>query len=182
MSRRTTQVKKVSRRKPAAESSVKVEVSGATGALAGRIREAAVATFGGEGRRNGRLEVAIVDDAEMRKLHRQWMGLGSTTDVLSFDLSDGGDDGVVDAQLVVCKPVAVRSAAEIGGDWRLELLLYVVHGCLHLCGYDDVSASKAARMHRREDEILLELGHGAVFSQGEKVRRTRTVSGRKRKR
>jgi probable rRNA maturation factor len=180
MNRRTTQVKKVSRRNPAADSAVKVQVSGVSGALAGRIRRAALATLVGEGRMGGRLEVAIVDDAEMRKLHRRWMGLGSTTDVLTFDLSDGGDDGVVDAQLVVCKPMAVRRAAETGGDWRLELLLYVVHGCLHLCGYDDVSASKAARMHRREDEILLELGHGAVFSQGERVRSSRTASARKR--
>lgn len=182
MSRRTTQVKKVSRRKSGSDSAVEVQVSGARGALAGRMREAARATLSGEGRVRGRLEVAIVEDAEMRKLHRRWMGLGSTTDVLSFDLSDGGDDGVVDAQLVVCKPVAVRSAAEVGGDWRMELLLYVVHGCLHLCGYDDVTASKAARMHRREDEILQGLGYGAVFSEGEKVRGSRTTSARKRTR
>jgi probable rRNA maturation factor len=182
MSRRPTQIKKVSRRKPAADSAVKVHVSGVSGALAGRIRRAALATFVGEDRRGGRLEVAIVDDSEMRKLHRRWMGLGSTTDVLTFDLSDGGDDGLVDAQLVVCKPVAVRRSAETGGDWRLELLLYVVHGCLHLCGYDDVTSSKAARMHRREDEILLELGLGAVYSQGEKMRSSRTTSARKRTR
>lgn len=180
MSRRTTQVKKESRRKPAADCAVQVQVSGVTGVLAVRIREAAVATFRGEDCMGGRLEVAIVDDAEMRKLHRRWMGLGSTTDVLSFDLSDGGDDRVVDGQLVVCRPVAERSASKTGGDWRLELLLYVVHGCLHLCGYDDVTSSKAARMHRREDEILQQLGHGAVFSQGEKVRSSRTASARKR--
>jgi len=182
MNRRTTQVKKVSRRNAAADSAVMVQVSGARGGLAGRIRRAALATFGGEGRRGGRVEVAIVDDAEMRKLHRRWMGLGSTTDVLTFDLSNEGDDGAVDAQLVVCKPVAVRRAAETGGDWRLELLLYVVHGCLHLCGYDDVTLSKAARMHRREDEILLELGLGAVYSQGERMRSSRTASARKRTR
>jgi hypothetical protein len=46
---------------------------------------------------------------------------------------------------------------------RNELLLYAIHSLLHVQGYDDVKAQDAAEMHRREDEILLRLGVGAVY-------------------
>ena len=72
----------------------------------------------------------------------------------------------IDGQVIVCRSVARRKARARGADWQKELLLYVVHGCLHLCGYDDERSEDAERMHRREDEILTALGLGAVFSGG----------------
>lgn len=160
MMRRTSD-RKPPRRKRAA---VVIQTSGASPALAAKIRKTARAAFQFEGRTSGNLEVAVVEDAGMRRLHRLWMGLGNTTDVLTFDLSDEPRSRDVDAQLVVCKSVAKRCAAKSRSPWQSELLLYVVHGCLHLCGYDDVTAAKAARMHRREDAILRRLGYGAVYS------------------
>ena len=128
------------------------------------LREAARHTLRSQGFRSGQLEIAVVGDTEMRRLHARWLGDDSTTDVLTFDLRERPKAGSVDGQLLLCKSVARRRARARGTDWRDELLLYVVHGCLHLCGHDDHSETDAARMHALEDKILTELGWGAVFS------------------
>jgi probable rRNA maturation factor len=138
-------------------------ISGAAAALKPAIRRAARRTMLSQGYGQGRLEIALVDGTEMRRQHRQWMGLASMTDVLSFDLRDRPRRGRVDGQLIVCETVARRRAGRDDTDWRAEVLLYVVHGCLHLCGHDDHRAADAARMHRQEDELLSLLGWGPVF-------------------
>ncbi len=99
----------------------------------------------------------------MRDVHAQWLADSSVTDVLTFDLSEGPAEPVVDGQVVVCAPVARRRARKLGIDWRHELLLYVVHGCLHLCGFDDRRRADAKRMHLREDQILGRIGVGPVY-------------------
>ena len=66
-------------------------------------------------------------------------------------------------ELVVSAEMAAATAAEIGVDPRDELALYVVHGLLHLCGYDDLSEAGAAAMRRREDELLKACGRSNPF-------------------
>jgi len=110
----------------------------------------------------------------MRREHARWLGESGGTDVLAFDLRERKRADLVEGQLIVCQCVARRRARSRGGNWLAELLLYVVHGCLHLCGYDDVRPRDAAEMHRREDEILTQMGAGPVYS-----RRVRS-SGRPR--
>jgi probable rRNA maturation factor len=141
-----------------------VVVSGSPSGLRERIRRAAVEAVHSQGYCHGRLEIAIVDAAEMRRQHKQWMGRATLTDVLSFDLRDRPEGGFVDGQLIVCEAVARREAGRQDTDWRGELLLYVVHGCLHLCGHDDHRAADAAKMHEQEDRLLSLLGWGPVFA------------------
>ncbi len=117
-----------------------------------------------EGYPRGQLHIEIVGDAEMRRHHQRWMNDPTTTDVLTFDLRDSPTARSVDGQLIVCRSVARRAARQRLTDWRTELALYVVHGCLHLCGYTDTDEASAAAMHRREDELLGEFGIGPVFA------------------
>lgn len=124
-----------------------------------------------------RIDIAVIDAAEMKRQHRQWMGDGSLTDVLTFDLRDRRG-GPIEGQILVCRDVAKKRAGS-RGDWRRELALYVVHGCLHLCGYDDHDPRGFARMHAREDEILESLELGRVFSEGAR-RRSKKPRGNKR--
>jgi probable rRNA maturation factor len=134
--------------------------------------------------RAGRLDIAVVDEREMKRLHGKWMGKATATDVLTFDLKRRYDDTPkrrnVEGQIVVCEDLARRRAREERGNWRDEVLLYVVHGCLHLCGYDDRTAGDAARMHRREDYILTKLGRGEVYykTKSEPLRRRSTSMNR----
>jgi probable rRNA maturation factor len=73
--------------------------------------------------------------------------------VRSFDLTGPGDAGLV-AQIIVCADVAVRESRRGGHSAQRELLLYAVHGLLHLTGYDDTTPPKAARMRARQEELL----------------------------
>lgn len=169
-------------RKPRSETTgrgLTITVLGCPDGLPAELRRAARRTLRAEGYRCGELEIAVVGDAEMRRQHARWLGDDATTDVLSFDLRAKPRAGRVDGQLLVCKSVARRRARSRKTDWRGELLLYVVHGCLHLSGYDDGGAASAARMHHREDEILTALGWGPVFSGRRRKRRNAETSERR---
>jgi probable rRNA maturation factor len=127
--------------------------------LAGQLaRIAGLAGVGG-----GQLSLAVVGDDEMAQLHQQYKDNAGTTDVLTFDLRDDATDPV-EGDIVICLDEASRQASRRGHDARLELLLCAVHGLLHLVGYDDHAAADAARMHRREDELLTAAGFGPVFA------------------
>lgn len=108
------------------------------------------------------LSIALVDDATMSELHGRYMNLPEPTDVLTFDLSDEDSEGL-DGEIVVCVDVAAREAAGRGHSLADEVLLYAVHGCLHLLGFDDLTEEDSARMHAREDALLTELGIGPVY-------------------
>jgi len=139
--------------------------TGGAASLCRLLEDAARGAFEAERARVARLEIAVVDAAEMKRQHKQWMGDGSVTDVLTFDLRER-PRGAIEGQILACVDVAKKRAGP-RGDWRAELALYVVHGCLHLCGYDDHAPRDFAKMHAREDEILAALGLGPVFSEGD---------------
>jgi probable rRNA maturation factor len=115
----------------------------------------------------GRIELTLVDDDTMAQLHGEHCGDPSTTDVLTFDLGDGGPgrDAAtpVEGDILICRDEARRQAAARGHDAREELLLYAVHGLLHLLGEDDRDPAAFTQMHRREDQLLTELGVGPRF-------------------
>lgn len=97
------------------------------------------------------------------------MGLNAPTDVLAFDLGCARRQGWLDGEIVLCADIARREAARRGGALaaaRAELALYLVHGLLHLAGYDDHTPRGFQRMHQREDELLNKLGWGPVFRRG----------------
>jgi probable rRNA maturation factor len=106
-----------------------------------------------EGHRRASISIAVVDRAAIHAINRLHLGHDWPTDVISFPLS-GPSDPVLAGELVVSAETATATAAEIGAEPRDELALYVVHGLLHLCGYDDTSEPEAAAMRRREDELL----------------------------
>ena len=103
------------------------------------------------------VDVAVVSRGEMVRLNRRWLRGSGATDVISFDLSAPGPRGDV-VQVVVCGDVAASQARRRGIGVQRELMLYVVHGLLHLTGYDDHSAHDAARMRARQEELLESFG------------------------
>jgi probable rRNA maturation factor len=109
------------------------------------------------------LSVALVGDTRMANLHERFMNIPGPTDVLTFELGHDPRGRVTAGEVVVCVPYAVRQARRSGVAVRDEVLLYALHGMLHLCGFDDRTDRDFAAMHRREDDILKRLGVGAVF-------------------
>ena len=113
------------------------------------------------------LSLAVVDADTMSNLHARFLNVHGPTDVLTFELDRGPDGRVTEGEIVVCLDVAAAQAAARGHAVEHELLLYAVHGLLHLSGYDDLTDAGYAAMHAREDEILKTLGVGAVFTRAQ---------------
>lgn len=104
----------------------------------------------------GTLGVALVGDAEIREIHREFLKEDATTDVISFRL-DGDRPGVHDTtfgEVVVSADTALREARRRKLPPDRELALYAIHGTLHLVGFDDHSAVDRRRMRRMERRYL----------------------------
>ena len=133
------------------------------------------------------LSVVIVDDASIADMHVRFLNVEGTTDVITFDLSDsapplpageGRGEGAfklnppphrqtVDGELYLCLDEATRQAQRFGHTVDAELLLYAVHGLLHLLGYDDHDPENHRIMHDTEDQLLTAIGVGPVFARRE---------------
>jgi probable rRNA maturation factor len=110
------------------------------------------------------LSLALVGDRRMAELHGRFMHVARPTDVLTFPLETDSRGRTTAGEVVVCVPVAERRARAEGIPLERELLLYALHGMLHLAGFDDRTDRDFAAMHRTEDDILTRLGVGPVFS------------------
>jgi probable rRNA maturation factor len=106
-----------------------------------------------EGTRIAEADIAVVPAGQIAALNRRFLGHAGATDVLSFDMSQAGRGGI-SAQLVVCGDIARHQADARNIPPQSELFLYIIHGLLHLMGYEDSSIRGAAKMHAREEEIL----------------------------
>jgi probable rRNA maturation factor len=96
------------------------------------------------------VSLLLTDDAEIAAIHGAHLDDPTPTDVISFDLGD-------EAELVVSKATARRVAKQHGHTARAELALYIVHGLLHCCGYDDLRARDRVRMRAAERDVLARL-------------------------
>lgn len=112
-----------------------------------------------------RVGICVVRDDRMSELHAQWKQKPTTTDVVTFDLSDSSDSALR-VDIAICLDEATRQARERGHEPVDELLLYVVHGLLHCCGFDDVDEEASRAMHMEEDRLLRSIGWGAVYDTG----------------
>lgn len=110
------------------------------------------------GRAGGAVEIALVDDRQIRRLNRTFRGVGRRTDVLAFPLEIAEAAGGLVGQIVISLDTARRQARRLDVPLSLELRLLVTHGVLHLVGYDDRDPVEATLMHRREREILTAAG------------------------
>jgi probable rRNA maturation factor len=108
------------------------------------------------GYKSGEISLAIVDDAAMHSLNRQYLQHDYPTDVLSFVLDD--DESRLDGQLIASADYAAREAPTFGWSLNDELLLYTIHGTLHLVGYDDLEPELKAVMRERETHYLGQFG------------------------
>lgn len=109
------------------------------------------------------LSLALVGDKTMSALHQQFMGIAGPTDVLTFPLEVDGRGRALTGEVILCVPEARRRCRGTGIKLDEELLLYALHGLLHLCGYDDRTDREFRAMHRLEDQILIRLGVGPLF-------------------
>jgi probable rRNA maturation factor len=119
-----------------------------------RLRRAVERALAAVGRAGGAVEVAVVDDREIRRLNAAWRGVRRETDVLALPLETPEAAGDLIGQIVLSAETAARQARRLRVPVATELDLLVTHGVLHLVGWDDRDPLEARLMHEREREIL----------------------------
>jgi len=101
----------------------------------------------------GTLSVAFVDEESMREVKRRFFGEDTPGDVVSFFYGEDSDG--VWGEVIICVPVAERQSREIGTSFKEELALLLVHGLLHLLGYEDSTKEGEVRMTERTSALLV---------------------------
>ena len=90
------------------------------------------------------VEISILGSRAMAKVHRDFLNIPGATDVITFPYGE----------ILVCAPVAAARAPEFGHSTTQELALYIIHGLLHLSGFDDISEPDAKKMAATQQKIL----------------------------
>lgn len=121
------------------------------------LKEAARVVLEGEGVREAAVTLAFVDNPHIHRLNKQFLDHDEPTDVLTFPYTDRAAKKL-EGEVVIGYQVAEEYAADRGHAVGPELVLYVVHGCLHLCGYTDTDPAGEAEMRRKERDYLARLG------------------------
>ena len=111
----------------------------------------------------GALSIAVMDDDALAKIHADFLGDSSKTDVITFE--SGGEEGFA-GEICVSAERACAKASEFGNTPDAELCLYIAHGMLHLAGVDDIAPEDAVKMRAAEAvaaKIIKEAFRAPVF-------------------
>lgn len=117
----------------------------------------------GEGIRSGTISLAVVDDPTMHALNLRFLQHDEPTDVLSFVLEQRGD--ALEGEVILSADTAATTCQRFGWTCDDELLLYAVHGALHLVGYDDHCPDDQQQMRQRERHYLAAWGLEARYDE-----------------
>ena len=102
---------------------------------------------------SGTISFLFCDNKQIRSLNKKYFKKLSNTDVISFPLKDDANTDYW-GEVVVSVEQAVNVAGNYGNSWQKELMLYVIHGILHLIGYTDTKAKERDKMKKKENQIL----------------------------
>lgn len=141
-----------------------IEVTNQQSALpvdAARLVSAVEAVLADAATVSATVSVAVVDDPTIHRLNRRYLDHDDATDVLSFVLEQS--ERRLEGEVIVSAERALAVASEYGWPPEDELLLYVIHGALHLVGYDDSTPGRRAVMRRHERACLARFGLEASY-------------------
>lgn len=124
-----------------------------------RVVRAARSALEVDGPRDGEVSLTFVPAGEIRALNREYLAHDRPTDVIAFELGDGRS---LVGDVYICPEVAAESAADRGADLATELLRLVIHGSLHLIGYEHPEGPEreTSRMYALQEELLHTLADG----------------------
>jgi probable rRNA maturation factor len=119
-----------------------------------RIEDALTRIASDHGYNAGEISVAVLDDAMIQVYNLQYLQHDWPTDVISFLLSDDDTSDSIEGQLLISRETADTVAHELPWDGDTELMLYAIHGMLHLVGYDDDQPEDLELMRQKERHYL----------------------------
>ncbi|MCF6156745.1 MAG: rRNA maturation RNase YbeY [Candidatus Brocadia sp.] len=109
--------------------------------------------------KNAELSVVFVDNKRIKEINRTFLGHNYATDVLSFHYHESSLKSNITGEIIISVEMAAKLAQKHGYSIEGEVALYLVHGLLHLLGYDDKQKGDAKKMHQREGELLSNFGY-----------------------
>lgn len=121
------------------------------------VKETAAATLADLKIQEVELGIVLVSAKEMASLNESFLGHEGPTDVITFDYSESKTPAGIQGEISICVPEAERQAKLFGTDWKSEVARYVIHGILHLAGYDDLEPVARKKMKREEDRLVRKL-------------------------
>lgn len=136
-----------------------------------RLIKAARAASRIRGFSSGEIGIRVTDDPTIRQLNAKHLNHDHETDVISFAYECHGES--ISGELVVSTDTAARRATELGWMVAGELLLYVVHGVLHITGMDDQTPQQRQQMRQVEQQVMLGLGVDDIVKFGADTPRER---------
>ncbi len=138
------------------------------------VSAAALTRFAGRAQRaaglRGQLSILVTGNAELRRLNRRYRRKDKATDVLSFPAGGNGVAG----DIAISAEVAAESARRLGHSAAAEVKILILHGMLHLAGFDHDHARDRGRMSRREESLRRRLGLPASS-----IRRSSPAAGKR---
>jgi len=111
-----------------------------------------------------RVSFLLCDNTCIKKLNKKYLKKITPTDVIAFPLGDNLDPGYL-GEVVVSVQKAVESSASFKHSWQTELLLYLIHGVLHLVGYDDKTIKNSKLMNKKQEVVL-----ATILSKNSKIK------------
>jgi rRNA maturation RNase YbeY len=112
------------------------------------------------------IDVILIDDAVMQEMHKIYLDDPSKTDVMTFNL---GENEQIEGEIYISLPRAQSQAKDYNVNLRSELARLIIHGCLHLAGYDDQTPEDRDKMKQLEDSFVQEV----TTSYASKISRTK---------
>lgn len=107
----------------------------------------------------GRIGIVIVDNDTIHELNKNFLQHDYPTDVISFQLESNLENGYLEGEVITNSQIAQVRAPEFGWSVHGELMLYIIHGLLHLVGLDDMSAEDRKKMREKEQYYLRFAGY-----------------------
>ena len=116
------------------------------------------------------LGIALVGAKEMARVNWQFLQHEGSTDVITFDHAEkqkveSGKRKTLHGELFICVDDAVTQAEQFNTSWQSEVVRYIVHGVLHLLGYDDLKPALRRKMKREENRLVRRLAKKFSFDQ-----------------
>lgn len=105
----------------------------------------------------------LVSSRRIAEINETHLGHEGATDVITFDYNDPDRPGCIAGEIFICVEVAVAQAREFRTTWQSEVVRYLVHALLHLCGYDDLKPAARQRMKQVENRLVRKLARQFAF-------------------
>ena len=121
------------------------------------LKEIAAATLANLKIQEAELGIVVVGAKEMASLNESFLGHEGPTDVITFDYSESRTPAEIRGEIFICVSEAERQSKLFGTDWQSEVVRYVIHGILHLAGYDDLQPVARKKMKREENRLVRRL-------------------------